>query len=161
MTRGEAKGSTSDGASGSPDRTASRPEEDVRSVLELLREARAREAGQVAFYRRLARAAGEAGRDREAARLRELRIDEERQLSALGSRLREFGSDPGELSIPDTPANLQGWEAEARAREAGEVAFYKAALAREMDERTRVVLQGILEVERSHRESVAAAWRST
>ncbi len=135
-------------------------DEDERSLGHLLREARRREAAQVGFYRSLKRIAREEGSTREEVRLRELLADEEEQLSLLAARLRELGFEPGDIVIPERSSSFDGWQAEARAREAGEVAFYKAALVRDMDERTRTVLKEILETERSHRESVMASWRS-
>jgi rubrerythrin len=127
-------------------------------VLEVLREGYEREAGQLAFYRALRDAAREAGDEEQAARLGGLLADEDRHLVRLGARLRELGADPPEVSDADPRVQLGGWVAEARAREAGEVAFYKAVLARRLDEATRELLQEILQVERRHREALGRRW---
>lgn len=131
-----------------------------RAIIQLLREGRERERSQTAYYRRLAAAADDAGAEAHAERLNELLADEQHHFSRLTARLMELGDEPPELpDVKGTP-NLEGWEAEARAREAGEVAFYKAVLAQEMDEKTRTMLQEILHSERKHREQLAGKWMS-
>lgn len=129
-------------------------------IVELLREGRAREKRQSQFYRRLAALAEEEGRADDVERLNELLADEQHHLSRLTARLLELGDQPPEL--PPTPGvgSLSGWEAEARAREAGEVAFYKSALTRSLDERTREILQEILHSECQHREQLRGKWMS-
>lgn len=129
-----------------------------RNLRDLLREARRREKGQAAFYRRLAAAADEAGDAGAAERLNELLADEQHHLSRITARLLEMGDTPPEVEAGTGSAKLQGWETEARAREAGEVAFYKGALSRPLDGRTREVLQEILESERRHREELGGKW---
>ncbi len=129
-------------------------------IVELLREGRAREKRQSSFYRRLAALAEEEGRADDVERLNELLADEQHHLSRLTARLLELGDHPPEL--PPTPGagDLKGWQAEARAREAGEVAFYKSALARSLDDRTREILQEILHSECQHREQLRGKWMS-
>jgi len=127
-------------------------------LRDLLREARRRERGQTAFYRRLAAAAEEAGDDGAVERLNELLADEQHHLSRVTARLLELGDKPPEVDPGEGKANLKGWEAEARAREAGEVAFYKGALSGRLDGRTRAILQEILESERRHREELGGKW---
>lgn len=129
-------------------------------VVALLREGREREKGQAAFYRRLAAAAEDAGDQDQVDRLNELLADEQHHLSRLTARLLELGDRPPDLPPVQGETKLAGWEAEARAREAGEVAFYKAGLARVMDERTREILQEILQSERHHREELRGKWMS-
>ena len=127
-------------------------------LRDLLREARRRERGQTAFYRRLAGAAEDAGDQDAIERINELLADEQHHLSRVTARLLEMGDTPPEVTPPTEEANLKGWESEARAREAGEVAFYKAALARRLDGKTRGILQEILESERRHREELGGKW---
>jgi rubrerythrin len=134
--------------------------EEIEGIIEVLREGRRREKGQSAFYRRLAAAAEEAGRPDDVERLNELLADEQHHLSRLTARLMELGDRPPDLKPVKGPTNLDGWEAEARAREAGEVAFYKGALARQLDGQTRQILQEILHSERQHREQLRGKWMS-
>jgi rubrerythrin len=134
--------------------------EGTAGTVELLREGRRRERGQTAYYRRLAAAAEERGLHEESERLNELLADEQHHLSRLTARLIELGDRPPDLPVPEGASTLEGWEGEARAREAGEVAFYKAALARPLDEKTRTILQEILESERRHREELRGKWMS-
>lgn len=128
------------------------------ALRDLLREARRRERGQTAFYRRLAGAAEDAQDAGAIERLNELLADEQHHLSRITARLLELGDAPPEVEPRPGTAKLKGWEAEARAREAGEVAFYKAALARRLDGETRRILQEILESERRHREELGGKW---
>lgn len=130
------------------------------AIIQLLREGRERERSQTAFYRRLAAAAEDAGRQEDVDRLNELLADEQHHFSRLTARLMELGDEPPELSLVKGEANLSGWQAEARAREAGEVAFYKAVLSRDLDEKTRGILEEILHSERKHREQLAGKWMS-
>ncbi len=132
--------------------------EDQKRVVEVLDEGYRREVAQSAFYRALLEAARRAGDESEAHRLEGLVADEERHLMRLGARLRELGEDPPELPDATPEVRLRGWVSEARAREAGEVAFYKAVLARRLDSDTRELLQEILHVERSHREALGRRW---
>lgn len=127
-------------------------------LRDLLREARRRERSQSAFYRRLAAEAEEAGDRRAIERLNELLADEQHHLSRLTARLLELGDSPPEVTPTEGTPSLAGWESEARAREAGEVAFYKSALARRLDGRTRAILREILESERRHREELGGKW---
>ncbi len=129
-------------------------------IVEILREGRQRERGQSAFYRRLAAAAEEAGREDDVERLNELLADEQHHLSRLTARLIELGEKPGPLPRGEGTAVLDDWQTEARAREAGEVAFYKSALSRQLDGETRSILQEILHSERQHREQLRGKWMS-
>jgi rubrerythrin len=128
------------------------------ALRDLLREARRRERSQSAFYRRLAGAADEAQDAGAIERLNELLADEQHHLSRITARLMELGDTPPEVEPSAGSPAFKGWEAEARAREAGEVAFYKGALARELDGKTRRILQEILESERRHREELGGKW---
>jgi len=127
-------------------------------LRDLLREARRRERGQAVYYRRLAGAAEDAGDQDAIERINELLADEQHHLSRVTARLLEMGDTPPEVTPSDEEPSLKGWESEARAREAGEVAFYKAALARRLDGKTREILQEILESERRHREELGGKW---
>lgn len=132
----------------------------VEGVVEFLREGRKRERSQTAFYRRLAMAAEEAGDVQAIERVNELLADEQHHLSRLSARLMELGDSPPPLEDPAGTVQLDGWEMEARAREAGEVSFYKAILCRGMDSRTREMLEEILHSERHHREELRGKWMS-
>jgi rubrerythrin len=127
-------------------------------LRDLLREARRRERNQTAFYRRLAGAADEAQDAGAIERLNELLADEQHHLSRITARLLELGDTLPEVEPSPGSPGFKGWESEARAREAGEVAFYKGALARELDGKTRRILQEILESERRHREELGGKW---
>jgi rubrerythrin len=130
------------------------------ALRDLLREARRRERSQAAFYRRLAGAAEEANDAGAIERLNELLADEQHHLSRVTARLMELGDTPPEVEPSPGSPRFKGWESEARAREAGEVAFYKGALARKLDGETRRMLQEILESERRHREELGGKWMS-
>ncbi len=129
-------------------------------VSTILQEGRVRERGQTAFYRRLAAAAEDAGRADDVERLNELLADEQHHLSRLTARLMELGAPTPRLQDPTGEAKLSTWQREAREREAGEVAFYKSALARELDQDTREILEEILHSERHHREELRGKWMS-
>jgi len=129
-------------------------------IVDLLREGREREKRQTSFYRRLAAAAEDQDRPDDVERLNEILADEQHHLSRLTARLMELGDQPPDLSPSEGTADLDGWEAEARAREAGEVAFYKSALTRSLDDRTREILQEILHSECQHREQLRGKWMS-
>jgi rubrerythrin len=123
--------------------------------------ARVRERSQTVFYRRLAVLAEEAGLETLGERLNGLHADEQHHLSRVTARLIELGERPAEMSPPPSPAELEGWEAEARAREGDEVAFYDRALARQdLDERTRAIFREIVASERRHRTELGGKWMS-
>ncbi len=132
----------------------------MNGIVQILREGRVREKSQTSYYRRLAAAAEEAERADDVERLNELLADEQHHLSRLSARLMELGEKPEDLPPVQGEAKLDGWQAEARAREAGEVAFYKAALTRQLDQETREILQEILHSERQHREQLRGKWMS-
>ncbi len=134
--------------------------EAMNGIVEILREGRVRERSQSSFYRRLAAAAEDAGLADDVERLNELLADEQHHLSRLTARLIELGGTPENLPPVKGETKLDGWQAEARAREAGEVAFYKAALTRQLDQKTREILQEILHSERQHREQLRGKWMS-
>lgn len=129
-------------------------------IVEILMEGRQRERNQSSFYRRLAAAADDAGRKDDVERLNELLADEQHHLSRLTARLFELGERPDPLPPVEGSASLDDWQTEARAREAGEVAFYKSALSRQLDGPTRSILQEILHSERQHREQLRGKWMS-
>lgn len=142
---------------------------DGSRAREVLEEACRRERGQARWYRALAaRAALEAEDGGDPAlvdRLNDLHADEQHHLSRLAARLLELGGTPpldgGER--PGAPGDdwQEVWEAEARRREAAEVAFYVGALeAGGLDERTRAVLEEILEGERNQARDLSGKWMS-
>lgn len=131
----------------------------MSGVVALLREGRRRELEQALFYRFLSGDAEGAGDAATAERLNDLLADEQHHVSRLTARLLELGEKPGNepVEAPATPG-LAGWEAVARGREADEVAWYEAAVARVEDPATQAILQGILESERQHLDHLAGKW---
>lgn len=131
----------------------------MSELVELLRDGCRRERRQAAFYRRLSGRADLAGDDPRAERLNELLADEQHHVSRLTARLLELGERPDEeRPDPGTVPELSAWEAEARRREAAEVAWYEAALDRIDDAPTRTILAEILASERHHHETLAGKW---
>lgn len=128
--------------------------------MERLREARRREKSMTLFYRALAAAAEDAGRVGEAERLNELHADEQHHLSRLTARLLELGEAPASLRDMERPAvDLDRWEAEAREREAAEIAYYRAWLDDGLeDATTRAVVNEILESELHHHRDLGGKW---
>jgi rubrerythrin len=130
------------------------------TVLGLLGESRRREKRQALFYRHLAAEAELARMLEDAERLNELHADEQHHLSRLTARLLELGGEPEDLGGVETPAAPTDWEAVAREREDEEVRWYEERLAAEMDDRTRALLDEILESERKHRDRLGGKWMS-
>ena len=54
--------------------------------------------------------------------------------------------------------DLDGWEAVARAREAGEVARYEGLMNVRLDEVTRGLIEDILTTERNHERELGGKW---
>lgn len=125
----------------------------------MLEASRAREKAQALYYRKLAAAAAD---DADATdRLNDLHADEQHHLSRLTARLLELGHKPKDLSVVPVPSGaLDGWDAVAREREAGEVRWYETMIALELDPRTRAVLEEILECERHHLSELGGKWMS-
>ena len=120
-----------------------------------------REKAQTAYYRVLAAHAA-MGTDSEVTeRLNELHADEQHHLSRLTARLLELGRTPSDLATPRAAdGGLDGWEEEARQREAEEVRWYEAATNLELDEETLAVLAEILVSERHHLSDLRGKWMS-
>ena len=137
------------------------PESGPRGSLRVLEESRAREKAQTAYYRALAAHAA-TGTDAEVTeRLNDLHADEQHHLSRLTARLLELGHVPDDLSAaPVSGGELNGWEEEAREREAEEVRWYEAVTGLELDEATLVVLREILVSERHHLRDLRGKWMS-
>lgn len=133
----------------------------MTSVADILQEGRARELEQALFYRFLSSDAEASGEAAMAERLNELLADEQHHVSRLTARLLELGEKPADAR-PEAPSmpSLDAWEEEGRRREAEEVAWYEAALARVEDPETTAVLVGILASERHHREKLSGKWIS-
>lgn len=127
----------------------------------MLEESRAREKAQTVYYRALA-ASASTGTDAEVTeRLNDLHADEQHHLSRLTARLLELGQVPDDLSVSSTfDGELDGWEDEAREREAEEVRWYEAATQLELDEATLVVIGEILVSERHHLRDLRGKWMS-
>lgn len=131
--------------------------ESLATTLEALRRA---EKAQALRYRGLAALAEEIDDEATAQRLHDLHADEQHHLSRLTARLVELGETPADLAATDVgAATLEGWEHEARIREAEEVSRYEAFLAdKRLDAATRTLIEGILEVEIHHRDELAGKW---
>ena len=127
----------------------------------VLEESRRREKAQTLFYHTLAAGASAAGDEQAVERLNELHADEQLHLSRLTARLLELGRAPLDLSAVAVPAGvLEGWEAEARAREVEEVHWYESPTAARLDDATTAVLREILEAERHHAREFCGKWMS-
>lgn len=130
----------------------------TQPIVDALREARVYERHQTLFYRALSGDAEEAGDFETAERLNGLLADEQHHFSRISARFLEWG-----LPIPDVkPADgrpaLDGWEAVARERENTEIERYEALLDLPLDERTRSMIEGFLEAERSHAQALGGKW---
>ena len=131
------------------------------SVQELLGESRRREKAQTLFYRNLAAEAELALDEETSERLNELHADEQHHLSRLTARLIELGGAPRDLRDVTAPSgSLTGWEANARARERDEVAWYERVLEAPLDPSTRAVIVEILDSERHHVAELRGKWMS-
>lgn len=130
-----------------------------REFIELLEACRERERAQTRFYRALAAEAEVRNHASAAERLNALHADEQHHLSRLTARLLEFGVQPRDLpgGVPIS-GSLEGWEAEARSRESGEVNWYQALLNRALDAETRLLFEEILESEKRHRDELGGKW---
>jgi rubrerythrin len=131
------------------------------TILGLLGESRRREKRQALFYRHLAAEAERARMLQDAERLNELHADEQHHLSRLTARLLELGGVPEDLrGVEPPPPAPTDWEAVAREREDEEVRWYEERLAAEIDDRTRALLEEVLESERKHRDRLGGKWMS-
>lgn len=131
----------------------------MSGLVDLLQEGRLREVEQALFYRFLCSEAELAGDTAAAERLNDLLADEQHHVSRLTARILELGAKPREAGAHDAAVPALGaWEAEARRREEGEVRWYEDALRRVDDPETALVLRGILDSERHHRERLAGKW---
>ncbi|HCR03812.1 MAG TPA: hypothetical protein DIU18_01345 [Gemmatimonadetes bacterium] len=137
------------------------PESVPLGSLRVLEESREREKTQTMYYRVLAADAA-AGEDAEATeRLNDLHADEQHHLSRLTARVLELGHVPRDLSaLAVSAGELDGWEEEAREREAEEVRWYEAVTGLDLDEATLVVLGEILVSERHHLRDLRGKWMS-
>ena len=125
----------------------------------LLAEARAAEKAQSLFYRALAAEAEDRGDEALSERFNELHADEQHPLSRLTARLMELGAPLEELGgMKGPPARMEGWEAEARAREEAEVARYRALAAHPLDAHTAALVQEILGTEQNHARELGGKW---
>lgn len=130
--------------------------------VERLREARRREKSMTLFYRALAAAAEDEGREGDAERLNELHADEQHHLSRLTARVLELGGRPAALrDVPAPEASLDGWEAVAREREREEIAWYESLMeGGRLDPVTRAVIDEIVASERQHERILGGKWMS-
>jgi rubrerythrin len=120
-------------------------------TLALLREARTAEKRQAMFYRALAAAAEDADEEGLSERLNGMHADEQHHLSRITVRLMELEQPVDEVAGGSvTAVQLEGWEDLARGREAEEIARYAALLKRELDDKTRNMIEQFIEAERHH-----------
>lgn len=128
-------------------------------LLAALQDARRAEKEQALFYRALAAAAEERGDAALSERFNELHADEQHHLSRLTARLLEVGASPDDVSgLRSGAPALEGWEGEARPREAEEVRRYEALLALGADAATEALLREILDTERHHAGELGGKW---
>ena len=132
----------------------------MTELMDWLAEARRREKERTRRYRSRAAAAEEAGDAVASERLNGLHADEQHHLSRLTARILELDGRldelPGGLM---EGVDLDGWEAEARAEEAAEVAFYTSFLqVPTLDQTTRGIVVEILDSERHHLEHLGGKW---
>jgi rubrerythrin len=126
---------------------------------EPLERCRLAEKEQALFYRGLAADAEQRGNEDLAQRFHDLHADEQHHLSRLTARLIELGHAPADL--PSRAPAIQigsDWESVAREREHDEVRRYSSVLEGDLDPETRNLLEGILEVERSHAAELGGKW---
>jgi rubrerythrin len=129
------------------------------TLIERLVAARAAEKEQALFYRGLASAAEAAYLAALAERLNDLHADEQHHLSRLTARLLELGGPTPELAVTPSTVPLEGWEAVAAQREAGEVARYEGLLEQtELDAQSERLLREILDTERHHAAELGGKW---
>lgn len=131
-------------------------------AVRLLEESRVREKRQTLFYRALAAEAELEGRPDAVERLNGLHADEQHHLSRLTARLLELGLDTADLrSVARPEGDLDGWEEEARRREAAEIGWYEELLGAEvLDDASRGVVEEILASERHHHKELGGKWMS-
>ncbi|HEX6132979.1 MAG TPA: hypothetical protein VFZ24_03285 [Longimicrobiales bacterium] len=130
-----------------------------QTAIALLHEARIAEKRQALYYRALAALAEAAEDDELSERLNGLHADEQHHLSRLTVRLVEFGEPVADLGSEIAPrVGLEGWEPEARGREAEEVDRYERVLREPLDEKTRLMIEEFLESERRHAEALGGKW---
>jgi phosphoheptose isomerase/rubrerythrin len=128
-------------------------------TIELLHEARAAEKQQALFYRALAAAAEDRNALDLSERLNGLHADEQHHLSRLTVRLVELNEPVASLDAERAPAvSLDGWEDEARRREAEEIARYNRLLELELDGRTRGMIAQFIVAERGHAGALGGKW---
>ncbi|HEX2090981.1 MAG TPA: ferritin-like domain-containing protein [Longimicrobiaceae bacterium] len=128
-------------------------------LIRELQGCRSAEKGQALYYRALAAEAERRGDDALSERFNELHADEQHHVSRLTARLLELGAAPEDLSgLRSVPAAIEGWEEEARSREAEEVRRYEALAARDLDGATAELVREILETERHHARELGGKW---
>jgi rubrerythrin len=133
----------------------------TQGTIELLHAARAAEKRQALYYRALAAAAEEVNAVELSERLNGLHADEQHHLSRLTVRLVELNQPVASLDMEVAPSvQLDGWELEARRREAAEIERYTILLARELDPKTRAAVEQFIEAERRHEETLGGKWMS-
>ena len=110
------------------------------------------EKEQALFYRALSSIAEEIGDETDIEALNGLLADEQHHLSRLRNRMTELGLDAPQARAgrAERAVDYENWRAEARVREAEEIARYEAMLALELDAETDTLVRSILQAERLH-----------
>jgi rubrerythrin len=130
-----------------------------RDILDQLHAARVGEKLQSLFYRALAAAAEDADDLDASERLNGLHADEQHHLSRLTVRLVELNEPVADLGAETgVIVELATWEEEARRREHAEIERYTSLLGRDLDDKTRLMIESFVEAERSHAEALGGKW---
>lgn len=134
-------------------------EDSIETLVARLEALRRAEKEQALFYRALAARAEETDPPT-AGRFHDLHADEQHHLSRLTARVLELGGRPVDLSNLSVKSDGEGgWREVIAARELQEIERYQEALsASEVDETTRALLRGILEVEEHHASELGGKW---
>lgn len=128
-------------------------------TIALLHAARHEEKRQALFYRALAAAAEDVNDDALSERANGMHADEQHHLSRLTVRLVELGEAVTDLGAEPPPAvAIDSWEDVARERELAELSRYAVLLDRELDEKTRMMIDQFVEAEREHAHVLGGKW---
>lgn len=129
---------------------------------ELLVQAYFAEREQARWYRALSVLAEEAGNEEDIEALNGLVADEQHHLSRLKNRMIELGfaEQVHEVQQQVHEVHYPDWRPRARMLERAEIARYEALLRQDPDEKTRDIIQGILETERLHEQNLGGKYTS-
>jgi len=125
----------------------------------LLQAARLAEKEQALFYRALSTIAEERSDLQDVEALNGLLADEQHHLSRISVRLVELGHETAQLNAAAPACDYRHWRSQARQRERAEIDRYQRLLEQsDLDEETRQMLRGILEVEREHEKNLGGKY---